>query len=429
MGILMIIVGISQIISQFGLGAAIIQKQDIIKEDLHAVLFVSIIIAVLFSIIVLILADGIAQFFNNSLIKRPLQLMSIIFVIDSVRVIQYALAQKRMDFKYISIISVLSYFLGNCLITIILALNNLGIWALVIGYVSSSVISLIAFTIKYGFFTPLLPSKRFKNLVSFGSYYTLARLANHFASMVDYFLIGRILGAQQLGYYSRAYQLMNTPAEFLGGTIQKILFPAYSRIQMDLVNLQKQYLLSNRILAYPSVIIFTIIFIWSEEITRLILGPGWDPTIIPLKILSAGLILKNGYKTTVPVLNALGLVKKQALIEFIYLAAILLGAYIGSLFGINGVSVGVVSSLLVIFIFSSYISVRELNISVKSYLAQYLNSALIGLTIWIGYILLKAEVTYLLIFILSIALIVLYLLKKNYFNTELAVVNKFLKHR
>src|SRR5699024_11477411 len=55
-----------------------------------------------------------------------------------------------------------------------------------------------------------------KELLFFGGGYTIARISNHFALQADNLVVGKWLGANFLGLYNRAYQLMVMPANLFG---------------------------------------------------------------------------------------------------------------------------------------------------------------------------------------------------------------------
>lgn len=55
-------------------------------------------------------------------------------------------------------------------------------------------------------------------------------------------LLGRFWGAETLGIYGRAYQLINLPTDNLNSTIGLVVFPALSRLQNDAEHLRNYFL-------------------------------------------------------------------------------------------------------------------------------------------------------------------------------------------
>jgi len=88
-------------------------------------------------------------------------------------------------------------------------------------------------------------------------------------------LIGRFWGAEALGIYGRAYQLINLPNENLGTTIWSAMFPALSRVQNDPVRL-RHYFLKGYSLFLSLIIPITMGgALFADDIILVFLGPKW----------------------------------------------------------------------------------------------------------------------------------------------------------
>ena len=71
------------------------------------------------------------------------------------------------------------------------------------------------------------------SMLKYGGAVTLHNLVAYLAFNVDKVLLGRFWGAEVLGIYGRAYQLINMPTDNLNSTIGLVGFPALSRLQND----------------------------------------------------------------------------------------------------------------------------------------------------------------------------------------------------
>jgi len=56
---------------------------------------------------------------------------------------------------------------------------------------------------------------------------------NYVDSNVDYLVVGRMIGASALGYYTLAYNLITFPLYKISTIITRVTFPAFSIIQND----------------------------------------------------------------------------------------------------------------------------------------------------------------------------------------------------
>ena len=70
-----------------------------------------------------------------------------------------------------------------------------------------------------------------RDLGGFSAYMLGQRMLWYLQSNGDRFLIGRFLGTAALGVYAVAYNTMLVPASKLGGPLQRVFSPAFSRIQ------------------------------------------------------------------------------------------------------------------------------------------------------------------------------------------------------
>ena len=76
----------------------------------------------------------------------------------------------------------------------------------------------------------------------FGSTITLNGLIVYIASNFEKVLLGRFWGADALGIYGRAYQLINIPTANLNSAAGEVAFSALSRLQDDPSRLRNYFL-------------------------------------------------------------------------------------------------------------------------------------------------------------------------------------------
>ena len=62
---------------------------------------------------------------------------------------------------------------------------------------------------------------------------------NYLNSNLDFLVTGRILGAEQLGYYQFAYNLPRMALNLVTERITDILFPLFSKVQKDVSRLRQ----------------------------------------------------------------------------------------------------------------------------------------------------------------------------------------------
>ena len=124
-----------------------------------------------------------------------------------------------MRFTALAVISVVSLIVGTA-IAIGGAKAGYGYWALVAMSITPPLIATIGFWLTTGW-VPGMPQRRagIRSMMHFGGTLTLNGLVVYVAYNAEKVMIGRFWGADAIGIYGRAYQLVNIPTENLNSAV------------------------------------------------------------------------------------------------------------------------------------------------------------------------------------------------------------------
>jgi PST family polysaccharide transporter len=370
MAIVTAILAISLSIGDLGLSAAIVQKKELNKSELSSSFWTCVMVGLAFYIIILNMASAIADFFHKQIINSIITVISMKFIIDSFGIIQDTLLRKELLFKRLAFVEIIES-LSFGLVSIALALRGLGVWSLVYGYLLSSLARVIILWIV----CPWRPDFSFsldnlKYLFRFAKNIVGFKATNYLASNVDRIIVGKILGSVALGYYSMAFTISNFAREKLCGIVNRVGFPAFSRIQENQGQLSSAYL---KIITYASIIIFPLLsglIILCPEFVRLVFGAKWSAMVEPLQYLCIAGMLSS----ITSFVGIIFLVTGHAEIEFrfslISLFLLIIVLFSGVRFGISGVASGICFQALIMNI-TGYIFIRRL---IKVNLTAYLKA-------------------------------------------------------
>jgi PST family polysaccharide transporter len=138
-----------------------------------------------------------------------------------------------MRFTTLAVIGVVSLIVSTA-IGIGGAKAGYGYWALVAMTVALPLTSTIGFWLTTGW-VPGMPRRRvgIRSMMRFGGTLTLSGLVAYLAYNSEKVLIGRFWGADAIGIYGRAYQLINVPTDNLNSAVGEVAFSALSRVQDD----------------------------------------------------------------------------------------------------------------------------------------------------------------------------------------------------
>ena len=116
------------------------------------------------------------------------------------------------------------------------------------------------------------------NLSGFGIF-------NYFSRNADNLIVGRYLGAAQLGCYQLAYNLMIYPVQSVTSVLGRVLFPAFSNVQHDNARFRAAYLRVVQIVAVLCFPLMMGLLITADTVVPIVLGRQWTPAVPILMVL------------------------------------------------------------------------------------------------------------------------------------------------
>jgi PST family polysaccharide transporter len=342
MGAAAVVIAASQIVSQIGVGPAIIQRKTVEDVHLRVAVTLSLMLGVLLGAVVWLSAPAIAAFYRMPEVEPILRVLAFLFPLDGLNTVAKALLTRELRFRAYVAMDAGTYIVGYAAVAVVLAWFGLGVWALVAAQVAQSMLRTIAMYVAARH--PLRPSLDFqagRALLHFGFGHSMAQIGLLLSQQGDNLVVGRWLGAAALGIYGRAYNLMVMPASAFGRIVNRVLFPVMSQVQDERGRLANAYERSLAIVALLSLPLSVFFWVVAPELIPLLLGPAWLPVVLPFRLFSISLLFRMSSKISDACTKAAGEVYKRALIQFAYAALVVIAAIVGQRWGLGGVAVGV----------------------------------------------------------------------------------------
>jgi PST family polysaccharide transporter len=154
----------------------------------------------------------------------------------------------------------------------------------------------------------------------------------------DKFLLGRFWGADALGIYGRAYQLINIPTQALIGATGAVAFSALSRLQNDPARLKSYFLKSYVILLSLTVPITIFSALFAEDIIRMMLGPKWADAATIFRCLTPTILVFAIINPSYFYLLSIGKQVRSLHIAFAIAPLVMVSYLIGLPYGPTGVA-------------------------------------------------------------------------------------------
>jgi O-antigen/teichoic acid export membrane protein len=418
-GMLAIFLAVSNIFIQGGLGAALIQKKNPTKLDYSTVFYWNLVFAVVFYVILFLIAPFVAQFYGIPILEPMLRVQSSVLVIQSFAIVQITQLQKQMNFRALALRNMVAALAGT-LVAIPMALRGFGAWSLV----ASAIIAAIVNVLLLWKMSSWRPSWEFsfsslKSLFSFGGLMLLSSLAETLYINLQGLIIGKRFPAGNLGYYMQAKKLEEVPVTGLSSIVNDVTFPAFSTLQDDPERLLEGVRKSTKSLSFLNFPMMILLMIIAQPLITLLYGSKWETSVPYFQILCiSGLIYAINTLNT-NVIKSLGKGKIYFIIQItkrlIGIAIILFGMK----FGIYGLLWAVASVSYISFIVNALVNKKLINYGIFRQLGDVGTCLILAI--------LTGVVTYLLGLILSINIYLIMLVQIIVYIVIYLLIAKLLK--
>jgi len=175
-------------------------------------------------------------------------------------------------------------------------------------------------------------------MVRFGGTTTLNSLVVYVAYNIEKVLLGRFWGAEALGIYGRAYQLVSIPTENLNSATGGVVFAALSRLQNEPERLKNYFLKSYALVLSLTLPISVACALFADDIIFLVLGPKWQDVVPIFRLLTPTILIFALINPTYWLLVSIGLVGRSLKLALV-IAPLVITAYIlGLPYGPQGVA-------------------------------------------------------------------------------------------
>lgn len=368
----MIVVWFAQTFAQLGVGPGIVQRPVLTPRYIATGLSLALFFGLSTGAVIFLAADRIAAVLRIPAAADLISAMAFIFPIIALSTVSDSLLQRNMRFRALVLIDITCYGLGYGVTAVALAALGFGPWFVVGGQFTQFAMRavLLGVAARHRWSLGFHRSEA-RDLLNYGAAFSLGKVGHFAATQGDNFIVARFLGVADLAYYNRAFQFVTLPANLLGGALDRVMFPAMGSIQDNPARMGKAYMRSIAVAAMVMLPVSIALAIAAPELIVLALGPPWAPVVLPFQILVCSLVFRTSSRLSDSLARASGIVYQRAWRQWIYAAAVVIGAYIGRTQGLVGVSIGTVMATVLNFVLMLRLSVRWLGISWPTVLQVY----------------------------------------------------------
>ena len=284
--IVTVLISFFNILSDIGIGVAVIQRKDLSEEDLDHLYSINIYIGVALSALFFFSSGIISSYYDNEQLYHVCQLLSILILLTCACTIPMNMLYREKQFKYIALTN-FSVQVVCGVAAVWTALIGWGVYALVLSQIMSSTLLLIIYSVKYKrSFYLKIDLAPLKKIFSYSVYNFMGTIFCYFTLNLDKLLVGKYMGTMALGYYEKSYRLVFMPIQNITFVITPVLHPLFSDYQNDYKELCRKFLKIVTVVAYIAFPLSVLCFFISKELILIFFGSQWYDAIVPFKIMS-----------------------------------------------------------------------------------------------------------------------------------------------
>ena len=272
--------------SQFGMGAALIQKAKIDADDIGRAFYLNLLISFGIYLILFLGAGDISGFFDEKVLASDIRLLGITLLFSSFSSISISLLQRAFRYKQVFFINILSFGLAYLVVGTYLAIKTRDLDAFIYAQlVLQLLLSILAFSVHPFKIKPVaLKSGRNKYFTRFGRDYTIIQLMSLTAGKIDKLILVKTVSLEALANFEKAQFLTYLPPRFLNDLSNGFMFAYFSRFQSQNKKLFSSYASVSSLLMLLVAHVAFIFYSLSLLVIELFYGPVWLDIEVYVKI-------------------------------------------------------------------------------------------------------------------------------------------------
>ena len=329
--------GLVRLLSEFGLGAAVIQHRELSEDQVARISGFSVLFASGFAALSIAVSPLVASFFGEVAVRNIVIVLSTTFVFAGLDVVPRSLLKRDLKFRTLALVQA-SENLTFAVTSLTLAALGAGYWSLVLSAVAASFVRLVA---SYLARAHRIAWPRRLDSISdelwFGWHVVLSRLGIYVRRFADITIVGRILGTQALGLYNVARMMATLVVERVNDLIAEVTPSVLAAAKHDNASLRRYLRMVTEgvaLLSFPATLGMAVV---ADDFVLLVFGERWAPAITPMRFLAVA----GALRSLTPILSQVLIAKERAKLnmQFTWTSAIVIPSLliVGTRWGITGV--------------------------------------------------------------------------------------------
>lgn len=332
------VVGVMHALRDFGVTNYLIQERAVDQAKIRTAFTATLALSWFFAGVLFLASGWAARFYGEPGVREVVLVMAANFVLIPFGSPILALMRRELQFGRLAAIQLASTAV-NATVSILLAALGHGFmslaWASLAGVATTSGLAFLArpraFLIRPGL-------QEWRSVLSFGAYATGNALIGDIRLTAPDLILGRMLGFEAVGLYSRAIGLLSIFSKLIFQGLQPVLLPVLAEKVRRGEDLRETYLKAMEyvtVLYWPFLLFLALM---AQPIVHLLLGDQWLDVAPLVRILCLSSAMAFPAFLTQPLLMSLGRIRDTLTLNLIILPVALLMLFMGSLHSLTVVA-------------------------------------------------------------------------------------------
>lgn len=332
------IAGVADLVRDFGMTGSIIQAKTMSDELWRSVLWFSVALGAVLSIIMAACAPLIAALYGEPRLVLLTLVMAPGLLLNGVAMPMQARATRDLRFGALAKIDVISAAAGVA-VGIAAGFAGWGVWALIAMGGGSGMTRLVMLWLvaKPKFGRPRIRREVLPIITTGGNIFGNEFL-NYAERNIDNVIIGQQLGPAVLGQYSRAYALFLLPLQQLNGPIGRVALPVLSKLRDDPERYRRYIRGAVLMIGYLTLPTYAVAAAVAPSLISLLLGDGWSQAATIFSLLSIAGFVQAITKVRGWLYITLDRSHRQFMYDLVtrpmVMAGFFLGVWLGGVYGV-----------------------------------------------------------------------------------------------
>lgn len=311
------------------------------RATVRAALASSVIAGVGLMALAMAAAPALAALFDRPEVTPLTRLLAVSLLGAALASLPESLLRRDFQFRRITVATVVRVVVTGG-VSIALAIAGAGAWALAAGTVAGSLV----YAVVTWLLLPERPDLRIwrttrhdlGQVLAYGAPVAGTALLSKLIFNVDYLVIGWLLGATALGYYTLAFRIPELIVINVFFVLSSVAFPMLSRLRGDSERMRSAYVFSVRLYSLYGVCAGVGLAILAPLVVPTVFGSQWDAAVgplVPLALYAACRSIGVGANDVYKALGRPGLAFTLSVLRLVVLVpSLIYGAHVGGVVGV-----------------------------------------------------------------------------------------------